>query len=168
MPTIVFSHGQESSPKSTKIQYLAKLAQTLGFATRALDYRSCADAEERVALLREHLEGYGAEDLVLVGSSMGGYVSTVLAGERAVAGLFLVAPALYLPRYVQQDYAPQTNASSVVHGWQDSVIPYQNALRFGQETQANVHLVNDDHRLAQSQALLESLFAHFLRGLQLT
>ncbi len=168
MPTILFSHGQESSPKSTKIQYLAAIAQNLGWTTHALDYTTCSDAEARVALLRTTMQQLPDERLVLVGSSMGGYVATVLASERAIAGLFLMAPALYLPRYAQQTYVPKTSHITVVHGWQDAVISYENTLRFGQATQSNIHLVADDHRLAQSQTLLEQLFVHFLSALKLS
>ena len=37
------------------------------------------------------------ERLILVGSSMGGYVSTVASVSLKPAGLFLMAPAFYMP-----------------------------------------------------------------------
>ena len=96
---VVFSHGKESGPMGSKIQRLMEEANRFGLKTISVDYRNCATASERVALLNDTLKQLNAppQQVVLVGSSMGGYVSTVVANNLPVAGLFLMAPALWMP-----------------------------------------------------------------------
>ena len=64
----------------------------------------------------------------LVGSSMGGYVATVAAETLKPKGLFLLAPAFYLPGYRQTDFKPPTDRTLVFHGWRDDIVPPENFL----------------------------------------
>src|SRR5690242_244280 len=91
---VVFSHGKESGPWGTKITRLAEVAENLGFGVLSVDYTGTADPDERVRLL---LGAVAPSDvrLVLVGSSMGGYVSTLASPTLLPNGLFLMAPAFY-------------------------------------------------------------------------
>lgn len=72
----VFSHGKESGPMGSKIQRLMVVSEEFGLKTKSIDYRKCATADERVSLLNDYLNKLDIllNQVVLVGSSMGGYV----------------------------------------------------------------------------------------------
>jgi pimeloyl-ACP methyl ester carboxylesterase len=167
MNLAIFSHGKESSPNSTKINMLRQVAEKYGFTTAALDYTRCLNANERIQLLRAFVATQNTESLVLVGSSMGGYISTVLATDYQAAGLFLLCPALYMPdgEYEVQEYHPLCKSIEIIHGWEDEVVPYENSIRFGHQTKAVVNLVADNHRLQNSYAFIEKRFTNFLETL---
>lgn len=170
LPLVVFSHGKESGPNGTKIQCLMAVAEELGMRTISVDYRNCAIADDRVALLTQTINGLGvlSQQLVLVGSSMGGYVSTVVANEMPVTGLFLMAPALWMPaeEYSIQSYHPLTTRVEITHGLNDDIVPYENSIRFLREHANTIlHLVPDDHRLKASHDFLTCQFKRFLEEL---
>ena len=167
---VVFSHGKESGPLGSKIQRLMAVAEELGLKTISIDYRECASADERVALLHEHLNKLDIplNQVVLVGSSMGGYVSMVVANEQPVAGLFLMAPALWMTaeEYTVQSYTPKTPHIEITHGMLDDTVPYENSIRFAKEHDGTtLHLVPDDHRLKASHDFLACQFQRFLEDL---
>jgi predicted esterase len=93
---------------------------------------------------------------------MGGYVSTVASKDLPVAGLFLLAPAFYLPGYTVQDVALGTSKTMVIHGWRDDVVPVQNSIRFAQQHRCDLHLMDGDHRLNEALPKIEPLFGMFL------
>jgi pimeloyl-ACP methyl ester carboxylesterase len=78
---VIFSHGKESGPWGSKITRLAKIARQHGFEVDSIDYRNIGDTDDRVTRLIEALTC--EEIIILVGSSMGGYVSLV-ASEEAI------------------------------------------------------------------------------------
>ncbi len=164
---VVFSHGKESGPLGSKIQRLMTVAEEMGLRTTSIDYRDCTTADERVAILNEHLNQLDVplSQVVLVGSSMGGYVSMVVANEMPVAGLFLMAPALWMESgdYTIQTYIPKTAHIEIVHGMLDDTVPYENSIRFAREHDGTIlHLVPDDHRLKASHEFLAYQFRRFL------
>jgi len=145
-------------------------AERLGLNTISVDYRNCAMASERVALLNDTLKQLDTlpQQIVLVGSSMGGYVSTVVANNLPVAGLFLMAPALWMPaeEYTIQSYQPQTSKVEITHGINDEVVPHENSIRFAMEHKGTIlHLVPDDHRLKASLDFLACQFKRFIKEL---
>ena len=164
---VIFSHGKESGPLGSKIQRLMAEAKQYGLETTSVDYRKCANAEERVTLLSETLKELNLppQQVILVGSSMGGYVSTVVANSQPVAGLFLMAPALWMlsEEYIVQSYRPQTSKVEITHGIYDDVVPYENSIRFTREQKGTIlHLVPDDHRLKASLDFLACQFRRFI------
>ena len=160
---VIFSHGKETGPLGSKITYLAEIAKAQGFEIESIDYRESMDPEWRVKRL---LEMAGKQrDLVLVGSSMGAYVSTIAASQLQPRGLFLMAPAFYLPGYAEQaPTAPQCPVS-IVHGWRDSVVPVEHAIRFAQQFNSSLHILDSDHGLGDALQPLGKLFDHFLQSL---
>ena len=98
MTTVVFSHGQESGPWGTKIRAMAELVRELGCDAESVDYQGIADPAERVNKLVKEVSGID-DTLVLVGSSMGGHVATAAATATGAAGVFVLAPAYYMPGY---------------------------------------------------------------------
>jgi pimeloyl-ACP methyl ester carboxylesterase len=124
---LFFSHGRESGPWGFKIKRLAKIAEAKGFSVDSIDYRDDQDAELRVDRLLARLQ-QETQPFILVGSSMGGYVSLVASAVVPTQALFLMAPALYIPAYKTQQYTSTAAHIEVVHGWSDAVIPVQNSI----------------------------------------
>ncbi len=170
MTTVFFIHGKESGPDGLKIQAMRRAVEALGFATEAPDFRFSPDPEARASHLLARLpEG---EPVLLVGSSLGGYVAARTAelaqGTAAdIRGLFLLCPAFDLPGY-PLDRPPQPlrgKAVHLVHGRHDDVVPLATSLKAGADWQAVVTVVEDDHPLHASVDLICLLLAHFAREL---
>lgn len=170
---VIFSHGKESGPWGSKIQSLAAVAERLGGQVISIDYRehpvgiqhdqnAPGEADRRVGQLLS-IEPPEHRKLVLVGSSMGGYVSTVATARLHVDGLFLLAPAFYMAGYANQDPTPRAKNTMIVHGWGDSVVPVQNSIRFAKLHQCDLHLLDGDHRLNDALPKIEALFEMFLK-----
>ena len=157
---VYFSHGKESGPWGSKIKRLANVAKKHGFDVDSIDYSDILDPDIRVKRLRKILEAE-EDDILLVGSSMGGYVSLVTAEHVDVKGVFLLAPALFMEGYAQQAYTRNTNVE-IVHGWSDDIIPPENSIRFAKNIDCSLHLISGDHRLNSSMEIVETLFLQFL------
>lgn len=162
---VIFSHGKESGPRGTKISALSTIARNQGLDIESMDYTDLQDPEARVRRLVARCSGE-ARPIILVGSSMGGYVATVASRQVKPVGLFLMAPAVYLPGYAETDPMPWAGQTFVVHGWDDEVIPMENAVRFASRTQAQLFLVGDDHSLTGQLPFIEKLFSLFLDRLK--
>ncbi|MCB1859243.1 MAG: alpha/beta fold hydrolase [Gammaproteobacteria bacterium] len=161
---VFFSHGQESGPQGSKIRHLAALAVALGNRTESLDYTGIGDPDARADLLVSRLREE-REDFVLVGSSMGGYVSLAAAESQVPRGLFLLAPALYLEGYRRQSFQPRCPAIEIVHGWSDRSIPPDNSIKFAKQADCTLHLISGDHRLLDSLPAVSALFKAFILAL---
>lgn len=158
---VVFAHGKESGPWGSKIKHLAAIAERLGAQVISLDYSDLADPDVRVArLLGFELPVH--DRLILVGSSMGGYVSCVASATLQPAGVFLMAPAIGISGYVVKKPKPITPLLSIVMGWLDDVIPTQNVIEFAQSQQADLHMLDADHRLDGVLQEVGYLFERFL------
>ena len=158
---LFFSHGKESGPWGFKIRRLAKIAEAKGFSVDSINYRDSPDPELRVDRLLARLQ-QETQPFILVGSSMGGYVSLVASAAVQTRALFLMAPALYIPAYRTQQYASTAAHIEIVHGWSDAVIPVQNSIDYAREADCSLHLISGDHPLNTSIAAIEILFARFL------
>lgn len=160
---VLFAHGKESGPWGSKIRHLAAIAEKFGAQILSPDYSDLSDPDGRVArLLAMPLPKH--DRLVLAGSSMGGYVSTVASQTLKPSALFLMAPAFYMPGYAVQTLTPGASRISVVFGWHDEVIPVEHGIRFAQANQAELHILNSDHRLNSVLPELGMLFENFLQS----
>ena len=162
---VIFSHGKESGPWGTKIRQLANTAQSLGCRVDSLDYRHTMDPDERVLQLTEYLRDKHPAHTVLVGSSMGGYVTLQATQQFAAAGAFVLAPAIYMPGYEHKAPRHVIDNLTIVHGWHDDIIPVEHSIRFATGQCCTLHLVNDDHRLVGCLNTLEVWFRHYLQSL---
>ncbi|BCG47918.1 hypothetical protein GEOBRER4_n2769 [Citrifermentans bremense] len=162
--TVCFSHGKESGPWGTKISAMAKVAAGIGFHVVSIDYCNEFDPMERV---KRHLCEFKPSNglNVLVGSSMGGYVATVSSSHYKVDGLFLMAPAFWIPGYPEQFPSPHARRTSIVHGLHDEIVPCRNSVEFALKHQAELHLLEDDHQLSKSIPIICELFRAFLESL---
>ena len=167
--TVIFNHGHDSGPDSPKIQTLQPIAEDRGCDCQAIDYRDLRDEPvARAERLKRQLAAIDGS-VVLVGSSMGGYVAMAAAEDQPVAGLFLIAPALFLEHRVaggvtRERYQPRCDHVALIHGWRDEIIPWQNSMQFASEARAALHLLDADHRLQDKLNLIGSVFAAFLRA----
>jgi len=157
---VYFSHGKESGPWGSKIKKLASVATEHGYSVESIDYSDLSDPDLRVERLLEVLKG-AEEEFLLVGSSMGGYVSLVASESVDAKGLFLLAPALFMPGYQKQAY--RGGNIEIVHGWSDDIIPAENSIKFAKESNSALHLIAGDHRLNSSMELVTKLFSQFIR-----
>jgi predicted esterase len=160
---VYFNHGKESGPWGDKITRLADVARGRGFDVESLDY-SGMDADSRVAKLLDS-DARAAHPLILVGSSMGAYVAAVASASLRPRGLFLLAPAFYLPDFTVQEPVPHADVVTLIHGWDDELIPFENSIRYAKKFKATLHLVESDHHLSSQLPLIASLFEGFLAQL---
>lgn len=161
---LIWCHGSQSQPWGGKSTALAEQAKEVGLVMDAIDFQDLDNPDDRVTRLAGELAQADAPT-ILVGSSMGGYVATAAAKNANVLGLFLLAPAFYLPGYDVHVFSGLPKAISVAHGWQDDVVPVENSIRFAKQHKAQLHILPDDHRLSASIPTLNGLFMQFIAGL---
>jgi pimeloyl-ACP methyl ester carboxylesterase len=159
--TVVFNHGKESGPWGSKIQALAEVAKRHGLHAESIDYQADADPDSRVEKLIQHEQTRRGQ--ILVGSSMGAYVATVASVTLSPAGLFLLAPAFFIPGYRVQDPAPSAFLTTLVHGWGDDVVPIDHSIRFARKHRVTLHAIDGDHRLNARIKEVCVLFETFLQ-----
>lgn len=161
MATVIFSHGQESGPWGTKITAMAEMVEEFGCKADSIDYQGIADPTERVEKLVAACDGID-DTLILVGSSMGGHVATAAAAKVDADGLFVLAPAFYMPGYEELTPPPPTIPICIVHGWHDDVVPADNSIRFARECKAELHLIDGDHRLTDNVTEITAYLKRFI------
>lgn len=158
---IIYNHGKESTPWGDKTLAFSKVAKREGYDFESPDYRQQADPDERVKqLLALDLSDYG--ECVLIGSSMGAYVATVAAETIKPSGLFLLAPAFYLPGYRRTEFYPPADRTLVIHGWLDTIVPPEHSWRFCQKYGIRLNMRKSDHRLISELPYLAAEFERFL------
>ncbi|MDF3981193.1 alpha/beta hydrolase [Luteibacter sp. PPL201] len=167
---IILSHGSDSGPDATKVSALAALAERLGWSTVRPDYREAdrlgyaGSIAPRLATLGEALAAAPVPP-VLVGSSMGAFVSGLASLDAPVAGLFLLALPTRIPGYPRAFAAREGVPSFLVHGYADDVCPLDDALAFASGRRMPALLVDDDHRLGATLGDIEAEFGRFLERL---
>lgn len=161
---VCFSHGKESGPWGTKIKHLASIAKKLGFNVMSPDYSSEMNPDKRVEMLLGK-NPKAINNLVLVGSSMGGYVSLVSSETLKPDGLFLLAPAVFLDGFANPNPKPFGKNIEIVQGWNDDVVPTAKVISFAKEHKVTLNLVNSDHRLTSELEKIGELFGIFLENI---
>ena len=160
---VIFSHGKESGPSGIKINALTGVCDEQHIESLSIDYRGIENPETRAHKLREVIAGL-TQPVILVGSSMGSYVSLRACSTDQVKGMFLMAPAVYMPGYDNTEINPGHVNTLVIHGWQDEIVPVDNAIRFASEYATELLLLNDDHVLRHSLDRLCTEFRRFIAG----
>ena len=157
---VYFSHGKESGPWGSKITRLAETARALGCEVDSIDYTDTYDPGKRVERLVGILKNE-ENQCILVGSSMGGYVSLLASEEVEPHAVFLMAPALYMRGY-KEEYPTGVRHLEIVHGWSDDTIPPEHSIRYAEKADCTLHLISGDHGLNGSIEVVEGLFGQFL------
>ncbi|RDS81187.1 alpha/beta hydrolase [Dyella monticola] len=160
---VILSHGSDSGPDATKVSVLAELAQSMGWSTERPDFREddklghAASVAPRIARLHERMAACSAPP-VLVGSSMGAFVSGLASLELPVAGLFLLATPALIPGNDLAFDVRLDVPTLLVHGWGDEVCPLDEVYEFAGRRQLPLLILDDDHRLG---AHIDAISRHF-------
>ena len=158
---VIFSHGKESGPYGVKITAMVKVVEDLGLTATSLDYQGMNDPEARANKLHQYIDSI-AEPFILAGSSMGAYVSLRATQKFQPKGLFLLAPAVYMPGYDNTEISPGESKTFVMHGWHDDIVPVENVIKFASEYEVELKLLADDHVLRNSLDKVCLELKHFL------
>ncbi len=169
----ILSHGFESGPAATKVTALAEAAERLGWTCERPDYTDLdarrehselGDVSARLQRLRILAEAAAVRGpLVLAGSSLGAYVSALVSVQVPVAGLFLMAPPIHMGEADPLDAAGVP--ISIIHGWEDELIPSAQVIDWAHARRARLLLVDDDHRLSNHAEASAEAFAQLLAAL---
>lgn len=169
----ILSHGFESGPDATKVTALAEAAERLGWTHERPDYTdldarrdisSLGDVLARLQRLREIAAAAAARGpVVLAGSSLGAYIAGRISLEVPVRGLFLMAPPITMGPLPELEAAAVP--VSIIHGWDDELIPAQQVVDWAHMRRARLLLVNDSHRLSDHVKASTSAFAQLLTEL---
>ncbi|KRB07320.1 alpha/beta hydrolase [Lysobacter sp. Root690] len=169
----ILSHGFESGPDATKVTALAEAAQRHGWTHERPDYTDL-DAKREVSDLGdvyariERLLGLARKaaergPVVLAGSSLGAYISGAVSMQVRPAALFLMAPPIAMGP------APTLQAAdvpiSIIHGWDDELIPAADVVAWAHPRRARLLLVDDSHRLTAHVQGSADAFARLLETL---
>ncbi len=169
----ILSHGFESGPDATKVTALAEVAERLGFTHERPDYTdldarrevsSVGDVRARLQRLVGLADAAAARGpVVLAGSSLGAYVSAIASLQVPTQALFLMVPPTRMGPMPALDAAPVP--TSVVHAWQDELIPAADVIAWAQARSARLLLVQDGHRLERHVEASARAFEELLAGL---
>jgi alpha/beta superfamily hydrolase len=169
----ILSHGFESGPDATKVTALAEVAERFGWSHERPDYTAFDARRERgelgdVEARQAHLLALAATAaergrLVLAGSSLGSYISARVSLQVPVAGLFLMAPPVTMGRLADLDAARVP--ISIIHGWDDELIPAHAVVDWADPRRARLLLVNDSHRLSMHVRASAEAFSSLLKSL---
>lgn len=169
---VIVSHGFEAHPEAVKALACAAAARALGWTEERPDYRpfdarldvsSLGDVEARI----DHLKAIAVKaegPLVLVGSSLGAFISARVSLEVPVVGLFLMAPPVWLEDY---DFALQAARvpTRVIHGWHDEIITAMSVAAWAQPRNLRTTFVPDTHRLEAHAGYCGEELGRFLQEL---
>jgi predicted alpha/beta-hydrolase family hydrolase len=167
---VILSHGLGSSPEATKVSALARKAESMGWTHERPDYSDIDarnDVREVSARLERLLDRASAapKPLVLAGSSMGAFISALATLEVECVGLFLMAPPVSLdgfPQSLDAELLPTT----VIHAWEDELIPVGDVVRWAQVRSDRLIVVDDTHRLEKHVDFCAEEFGRFLAALK--
>jgi len=162
---VIFSHGQESGPWGTKITAMSDVARKMNCEVISIDYRGIKSPFDRVKKLRKEVADISTS-VLLVGSSMGGYVATAVSNHPNVKGLFVLAPAYYIEGFDHSLIDSISIPFEIVHGWHDDIVPVENSIRFAQSQNGSLHILNGDHGLTENLDDINLYFQQFLNRIK--
>jgi pimeloyl-ACP methyl ester carboxylesterase len=164
LTTVVFSHGKGTGPWSEKITAMAATVRELGLKAESVDYQGIDDPRVRVEKLLSFARPFAGQ-VVLAGSSMGGHVAAAAARPLQARGLFLLAPAFFMPGF--EIFTPRNPGcpAVLVHGWLDDVVPVEHGIRWAHEHRAALHVLDSGHRLQNQLPAICGYLRSFLQAL---
>jgi predicted alpha/beta-hydrolase family hydrolase len=169
----ILCHGFESGPDPTKVTALADVADQLGWTHERPDFTDLdakreisglGDVHARVQrLLALAREAAARGPLVLAGSSLGAWIAGKVSMQVPVKGLFLMAPPITLD--ASHPIEAARVPTSIVHGWDDELIPALQVVQWAQQRRARLLMVDDTHRLSSHVHASAVAFGQFLESL---
>ena len=169
----ILAHGFESGPDATKVTALDAVARRLGWSCERPDFTdldarrdvsALGDVSKRVQRLLDLASAAAARGpLVLAGSSLGAWIAGHASLQVPVAGLFLMAPPIVLDAAhpLEAAHVP----TSIVHGWDDELIPAADVVGWARARRARLLLVDDSHRLSAHVDASADAFAALLASI---
>lgn len=160
---ILFLHGKESGPNGHKCTELKK---HFGPRVVAPDCTGVDDVEQRINIVMDHIPPIekGSKKVLLVGSSLGGLVSVLIAHRypQSVSGLVLCAPAVFPDWVGEIDHI--SCPTVILHGINDDIVPVEVSERFCSKLGRHILVeVRDGHRLSHNTDQLIHLVHLMLR-----
>ena len=169
----ILAHGFESGPDATKVTALDAVARRLGWSCERPDFTdldarrevsALGDVSERVQRLLDLARAAATRGpLVLAGSSLGAWIAGRVSLQVPVAGLFLMAPPILLDAAHPLEAAAAP--TSIIHGWDDELIPAADVIGWARARGARLLLVDDAHRLSAHVDASAEAFAALLASL---
>lgn len=156
---VYFFHGKESGPHGSKYHSLTTLGEVHSPDFQGMDIWERLEKAEAVT--------EGEEDLIVVGSSMGGLLASMLYSRHPerFRALVLMAPALHLPEAREViDKMPEPENIAVFHGRDDEVVPLAPVMEFCARFDIPVEVVEDGHRLQHCHEFMLGAVSAFLKA----
>ncbi|MFA5102137.1 MAG: YqiA/YcfP family alpha/beta fold hydrolase [Candidatus Thermoplasmatota archaeon] len=176
---LYYLHGYQSSPNGEKAMLLKETLQALPIV-----YRDSPPEELRISQCLQRISEAISTDpqVVLIGSSLGGFLATSTAlTHPTVQHLILLNPAIIPPdidlttiegmplRILQEMHDPRLfkekipAAITILRGTLDDVVPDHWVLSFALAQQATIHLYTDDHRFSKNLHRLPKIISELIR-----
>ncbi len=191
---ILYLHGFKSSPQSFKSQVLERVLTELGLGQRWCCPQLPASPAAAIQLCHQLIEQrqltHPSEELIIIGSSLGGYYAHVLAEHWRCKALVLnpavqaprdlktqvgthtmyhsEQPFVFLPEYVDELAAMQIHSVYnperyfLLASRDDEVLNYQEMLAFYQDSQGLL-LLGSDHGISDFELYLAPIL-HFIHS----
>jgi len=157
---IYYIHGYMSNPDSTKGTLFKKTLNA-----KAIKYRDCPPEKLLISdcLKRISEEIKGDENIILIGSSLGGFLAAKTALTHSVKKLILLNPAIIpidydiskiedMPQEIVEDMQDEElftqkikSDITIFVGTKDTVVPNNWPINFGKTQEAKIRFLNDDH-----------------------
>lgn len=163
---LFYIHGYLSNPESAKgILFKKKLD------AKPIKYRFCRPEELIISECLENIkiEIKNVNDIVLIGSSLGGFLAAKTAQiNQNVKQIILLNPAIIPPDYditkitdmpqsILKDLKDNnlfntkiTSSITILIGTRDKLVPNSWAIEFAKIQQATIKFFNDDHRFTNT------------------
>jgi predicted esterase YcpF (UPF0227 family) len=183
---ILYLHGFRSSPSSMKARVVGQRMAALGLADQLISPQLPASPKLAMELALSLIEGVPAEQLSIIGSSLGGYYATWLAeriGCRAVLLNPAIVPRLNLDQHVgvttqyhsdqpfefKREYIDELHALEVpqitrperyflIAATGDEVLDYRDMVAHYQGARQQV-IEGSDHAISEFPAYLDAVLA---------
>jgi len=176
---LYYIHGYQSDPKSTKgTLFKEKLNAT------AIQYRDCEPKDLIIADCLKRISDVIKDDenVVLIGSSIGGFLAASTAINHSnIKKLMLLNPAIIppstnlddhqsVPRSILEDmidmrlFRNRIDADiTILHGTEDDVVPDNWIIKFAIAQEATVRFLHDDHSFSRNLTRLPAIISDILR-----
>ena len=93
-----------------------------------------------------------------------------MADRGQIAVVFIIQYLFFQQWSLLRDYAHARGVTlfgdmpiCIVHGWHDDVVPVDNSIRFARQCDAELHLIDSDHRLTDNVVEIVAYLKRFIR-----